>query len=384
MKLALVIVLISTLMTGCVTMEKVTLPANQKAEYGFPSYTIKPIDKLTWRFGGSDKDVQSVRFVHSKHYTSVIFAIIPVLEDLSQEKTEKEIISFFENKILKEYKLSPDISLNDQSIKNFEETIDGKVYKVLKIDYTVQKESYSVTFYYWLNPTKDIIYNYFIFKNMKNFTDESWDAELMADFHAMVKGIKFLEPGKKEMASIRVDYAISDFNDLIKDRYIKEKATDLKRKYEIAKKELFKWADLKSNNYRAYASLADLECFNSNFEKFAEGYDRPKVLEYLNKASTIRKYYRPVYDILATMYKESKEYDKALENYEMAIKISPNDENLYYEVGKIFEEQQKYQTARDYYKKALRYWSAGAGTENELKVKLKEWEKKFPDGSKAK
>ncbi len=375
---------------GCVSMEQLTLPATQEKEYRFASYILHPPWNPDWRLNAVDKSIQAVSFIHAKHYTSIYFNIQPIFEDVSEKKNEEEIIAYFQDKMLKDYKLSPDIVLTEQSIQRKNVMIlpkeahsgEGREnnnhrceFKVLTIDYTIEKNDYQLIVYYWINEPRDIAYTFYIFKNMKHFKDPAWHDQLIKDFEQIVSDIEFKEPESQKMMSMRVDYAVDNFNELVDKRYLKEKVEEIKSRYNLVIQETKRWIELKPDNYRGYFILGEMALFNDRFEKFGEGFHKKEALDYFHKSLAIRQYYKPVYVNMAEMYKAAGDSKEALANYEMAIKISPNDDDLCYKVGQILEGQNKRGEAIAYYRKAIRHWGSGVTTRDQLKTKIKEWEK---------
>ena len=73
------------------------------------------------------------------------------------------------------------------------------------------------------------------------------------------------------------------------------------------------------------------------------------------------------------LYLERNLQDKALKEFEKAIKLEPEDPEPYYEIGKIFEE--KSEQSEKYVRKAIshyeRYLYLGGEKEAEVKERLK-------------
>ena len=369
--------LLVTLLTisGCVTLKENTLPATQYSSYDFPAYSVKPPSDPRWRFWYKNKEEQSVSFINSDTNAYFSLWIIPLFKDSSIQGREKNIIEHYQNKTLKEYKLSPDIKLSEQSFQKKEERIGNKAYNILTISYELKNEPYEFSIYYYVPPQNDILYNFSIFKNKKKFRDAASEENLKNDFSTMLKDIKFREPKKEDMITLRVNYAFANFSESAQDKYLKEKLGELKEKYNLALDEVNNWLRLKENNYKAYRLLGVLNSYNDKFERYGEGLDLKEAIANFNTSIQIRKYYKAAHLNLAELYEAIGQADNAINEYQFIIGISPNDENVYYKLGKLYEAKNDKKTAKFYYEKAIRCWGSGFNTLSELKNKIKGWTK---------
>lgn len=364
------------LCSGCVTLKETTLPAAHEASYDFPAYSLKPLDDPQWRLFGQDKDLQSLTFIHTEHYSRIFFWVTPALRKTAlTEETEKDVIEYFQNKLLKDFKLSPDIELTEQSIKRTDKVIDGCSYKVLTLEYDLKegKGKNIFSFYYYFAPDKEILYNFAVWKTIDKKFKPEWHETLENSFYAFLKNTTFKKPTERAMITLRVNYAFVDFLEMAPDKYLKEKSAEIKEKYDIALREANNWLKLKENNYEAYNFLGVLYCFNEKFEKYGEGFALPRALENFNKSIQIRPYFKLVHTNLAELYQTTGKIDDAIKEYELAIQISPNDEDLYYKLGQIYEGKGDKAKAKSYYETAIRNWGSGFQTLEELKSKIKGW-----------
>lgn len=365
---------------GCVTLEQTTLPASQKKTYEYIAYTIQAPQDAAWRFLYEDKDLQLLSFYHKDFASYLNFWVSPVLQTLTQEDQEKEVIDYFQNKLLEEFKLSPDILLSDQDIAHDSVTFGGRTYRSIKLNFELEKDHYELTIYYYVNMENKILYSASVLTERDRIkpavTKTDWPAQLTGAVSGIIESVSYLQPAEKEMQRARVAYAYANFVESTKNKYLKSEAAKVKEKYDIAVKETKAWQAMKENNYLALEYLGILATFNNKFEQYAEGFDKARAEDYFRKTLEIHPYYKNARVNLAGLYMETGDIDKAISEYEFAIKVSPNDEDLYYKLGKIYEEKKgDKKRAREYYEKGLRYWSSGFGTKEELEKKLKDWEK---------
>lgn len=359
--------------TGCATIESQTLPANKKTVYEFPAYDLKPLDTQVWRFGQENRQLQSVQFFHSRNNALITFWIRPIFSHDTEKNTQDDIVVYFQNKFLKDLKLSPDIKLEEQNIVRSTQKINNKEYQVMHLTYAYNKKDFESYFYYYADNNNKILYTFALwFENTKNATP-GFEKDLMTDLHAYIDRITFKNPTSKDMIQLRVDYAFSDFSESAKDKYLQSNKERLQARFDNAVSELNDWLKFKSNNSRAFCYLGYMASYNTHFEEFGEGFDKVKTEEFFRKAIEIRPYYKEAHVALARLYKNTKRFDDAIREYETATTISPNDENLYYEIGKIYEDLDQKDKAKPYYEKAIRYWGNGTATLTELKNKLKTW-----------
>ena len=362
--------------TGCISLEQTTLPANQQKVYQMAGYDLTAPDNPEWRFVGMNKDLEQISFIHADNYSRLFFWVTPLLKHYSDEEKIKRTVEYFQNKVLKEFKLSPDINLNEQSIKKSDARIAGIPLSLLEINYTIKNENFRVKFYYVFKNADELMFNFAIWMSLKEFKDPDWEKNLLSQFEDMLKGMTFKNPRKEEVIKLRANYALSDFNESIDKRYLADEFKDLTEKYTIAKKEILSWIQLKGDTAPAYNLLGELTLFNQKFEKFGTGFDKEKAVYYFRKSLELRNYYKEPFLNLSRLSKATNEIDRAVKYYETVIQISPNDENVYYELGKIYEEKGDLAKAKEYYTKAIRHWGSGFATLNELKIKLKQWEGK--------
>lgn len=360
-------------LTGCVTVEQVTLPATQKEVYEFDSYRLKPLNDPQWRFAGSNNDLQRVGFLHAKNNTLLIFWVTPLLPTYTKDKADRNIINYFQNKELEAFKKSPDVKLSEQAIDKREEVIDKKSYSILTIPYEREGKKFEVELLYHIHEPGKVIYNIGLFKEMEGHQkDPEWETGLEEDVRKLIHNQEYRTASPEKMMSLRVDFAIDDFNENIGDRYLAEKFDDLKEKYDVAKSEAEEWIRVKDNNYLGYCQLGDLYLFNDKLERYGEGFSVSKAISNFEKSLKIRKYCKTPNVSLAKLYKELGQYEESLKYYDLAIQISPNDDNLYYEAGKMIEEKMgDKDKAEGYYRNALRHWAGAAQTKKELEDRLK-------------
>jgi tetratricopeptide (TPR) repeat protein len=60
-----------------------------------------------------------------------------------------------------------------------------------------------------------------------------------------------------------------------------------------------------------------------------------------------------VYNSLGIIYRRQGRYDKAADQYQRAIKVNALDENIYYNLGRIYYDTEQLNKARDILVKAL-------------------------------
>jgi Flp pilus assembly protein TadD len=66
------------------------------------------------------------------------------------------------------------------------------------------------------------------------------------------------------------------------------------------------------------------------------------------------KFSAAIYDVRGTLYVERRQYQRAIENYDAAVRLKPDDEKLYYHRGNAFNNTGRYQLAIEDYNKAIR------------------------------
>ena len=147
-----------------------------------------------------------------------------------------------------------------------------------------------------------------------------------------------------------------------------EKAIKFKNKYSQA---YFNLGNLLQHSYFKKYKEAK-ECYEKAIEfnpKFVEAYsllsnlllhhfkDSKKSIEYLekgiNQMPDIGKIKAEFYNMLAISFQLKKEYEKARENYEKAIKINPDIAEFYYGLAIVFHEIKEYEKAKENYEKAI-------------------------------
>ncbi len=370
LRVLLIIFLVA--LAGCSTLESRTLPASQK-NYDFPAYTVNPLAKAEWRFIGENRNLQSVSLIHADNQATMFFWIRPVLNREPDEETQDDIIAYFQDKHLKEFKLSPDIKLEEQKIETSGDQLNGRDYKVLKVNYDYEKNSYEVIIYYTVGKDGQILYSCSLWTKLTQKKEEGWYDKLKTDLRNTLEKVEYKTPEAKDMVILRVNYAFSDFSESAEDKYLSENRQKLEQRYQTAIAELEKWLDFKPNNFKAYNLLGVLATYNDKFEAYGENFDKDKARKYFKKAIEIKPYFKDAHINLAKLYKNTNQIENAIKEYEQASAISPNDENIYYEIGKIYEEKDDKVTAKKYYEKALRYWGSGFATRDELKKKIKNW-----------
>lgn len=361
------------LISGCVTLKETRLPATYEGSYSFPAYELFPPSDPKWRFGSKDKDTQSLSFINADNYTYIFCWLTPVFKEYSEISNEKDIIDYFQNKKLNKLKLSPDVILSEESMDRKEKNINGLKYKVLTFEYKIEKGSYKNIIYY-ATAHRDFMLTLSLLIDQKYVRNKELEAQLVNDLEQIIQNLKIKEPKKEDVIELRVYYAYDNFTESTDKKYLAKKQKETKKKYDIAVKEVQQWIELVSNNYRGYNMLGFLYSYNNQLELLGEGFDYNKALEQFNKSISIRKYYKNAHSNIASLYKNTGAIDKAISEYEILIRISPNDDNVYYELGTLYEkEKRNRQEAREYYEKAIRYWGTGLATLEELKSKLKEW-----------
>lgn len=370
LKIFIVYVSVVLFLTGCVTVKDYTLPASQQALYDYSAYSVKPIDNERWRLYSENKYDQTVAFLNSDNMAKVIFWIRPLFQD--QTVNEKDAVKYFQEKVLKDIRLSPDIKLTDQSIEKSEIQLDGKTYQVLRVNYEIEKNKYEIITYYYASLENKLLYHVSIIKTFLPKLKEGWESALMEDVQQWLKNVNFKKPLEDEMIRMRVQYAYSDFLEAAEDKYIKEKQAEIQKKYQMAVQESEHWNRMKTSNYEALNFLGVLSTYNASFERYGKDFNAQKAEDYFMQSLQDRKYFKTARLNLIDMYKVQKRYDQAIEQYGFGLKISPNDEDLYYGLGKLYEEKGDKVKAKENYEKAVRFWvRGGAATLNELKNKIK-------------
>lgn len=366
-----------TLLSGCVSLEQTTLPAAYKHVYRFNSYDVIPPESLKWRHLNHADELQTLSLMNYENESIIFLWVTPLLDSYVNDSPDKDIIDYFQNKMLKEMKMDPDLRISDQDIKKEPVMIAGVNMSLLSISYYYKKQKYSLDFYYYVREDVELIHNFTVFKVFKERKNKDWEADLNNVFEALIGNVTFKTPQKKELIRLRVSYALTDFNEIVAKRYLADEVDKIALKFKVLNNEVTDWLSLKDDNFEAYNILADISLFNERFEKYGEGFDRDKAIGFYNKALSIRPYYLEANEGLAQTYLELKDYENAVAFYKKAVQISPNDENLYISLGKIYEQLEDYKSAKEYYEKAMRFWKSGFATMDELKVKIKEWDNKM-------
>jgi len=114
----------------------------------------------------------------------------------------------------------------------------------------------------------------------------------------------------------------------------------------------------------------NLTTYNNKFEEYGEGFDAAKAENYFRQAILASSYNVEAHMNLAKLLKHTKKIDEAVKEYQAALVISPMSDEVYHELGKIEEERSDKVKAKEYYKKAIRYWESGEQTLEELKKKV--------------
>lgn len=354
---------------GCVTLKESTLPANFEPVFDFPAYSVTPIANQDWRFWSENTDLQSLTFYNFKNNCYLFFEVIPAFSDATQDK---DIISHFQEKTLNELKLSPDVQLSEQKTEKTEFTLQEKLYKIIKLAYSLNKKNYELAIYYYLNPDKTILYVISLLKEIKKGGSNEVIDKIDEDLNDFLMNIKFKNPESAEMAEFRVNYAVSEFITSTLDKYRKDKFSEVQEKYKIAYNEVNQWTSDPSNNYKAYNLLGLLYMFNDKFEKCGEGFNTEEAESYLEKSISLRKNYKEAHINRAEFFEYQNKNEEAINEYLFLVQISPTDENIYYKLGKLYEKKGDMKQAKDYYEKAVRFWGGAAATLQELEIKIKQ------------
>lgn len=356
-------------LTGCATLKEYTIPANFEPIYNFQAYSVKAPENPVWRFKEQNKYRESLCFVNADNYSYVFLELIPVSKQTLPQETD--IVQYFQDKTLKEFKLSPDIILANQDIQRAEIAIGGNKYKILTLLYEIKKEKFEFSIYYYYFPQNEILYTFALLTN-KDKTKTAEDKEkIVKDFYQIIEGIRFKTPKENIMIRLRTDYAFSDFADSAQDKYLKEKITEIKKKYDFMKDLLNNWLKIEKNNYQAYNLLGYMATYNDKFERYGAGFNYEEALGYFQDSIRVREYYKPAHLNLAELYSNTGNIDKVIDERLFITKLAPNDSDNYYELGKLYEKKSDIKSAKLYYKKAIRYWVGAAATLEELKSKMK-------------
>ncbi len=125
--------------------------------------------------------------------------------------------------------------------------------------------------------------------------------------------------------------------------------------------------DIKNGKGQIYKHYFKLAC------AYYELGDRHRALDALNRSIAAKKDFQPPYLLRGIIFAEFKQYAKALESYEAAIKIYPEGK-LFYLLGSAYYKQGKFKEAKENFEKALKaypkevsYWEALAYTNIYLK-----------------
>jgi len=301
---------------------------------------------------------------------------MPVLMDVTGEDREESIVDYFQKKELEKFKISPDVLLTDKSITRSNVIINDRTFNMITIDYEMEKKDYAVTIYYYVAEKADVLYSIGVYKPLFFNRDRTgWEDDLRKGVEGIIADMAFLSPGQEDIQELRVSYAHSDFVESAKDKYLKKQADKVRNKFDIAVREANKWIEIRQDSYRAYEYLGILASYNSKFEHYGDGFDMEKTEKHLLRSLEIRPYYKSARLNLAKLYEHTGRKDDAIKAYEAAVKLSPNDEDVYRKLGQLYEELGQRDKAREYYEKAIRYWSSGFATRDDLKKKLETWNK---------
>ncbi len=362
----------SLLITGCATVNNSTLPANNKPLYDFSAYSIVPLNKQEWRFLTKNDDMEYIAFTNSAHNSMIFIDIIPAFKDSSISK--EGIIKHSEDRILKELRLSPDIDLGEQNLIKKDMIIGDKAYKALSIMFNVKgvkNIDLELSIYYWLSPENNILYICSLLIDIHNVNTDEIKTTIRDDFYSTIKQINYKNPTEEQIRSFRAIYACNSFLTAAPDKYLKEKTAQIKEKYDIAISETTKWSEEKPNNYMAYNLLGCLYTYNDKFEQYGSGFNYDAALNNFKKAIGIRKNYKQAHFHLASLFEAVGKTDEAILEYNIVADISPNDENTYYKLGKLYEAKSDRGDAKKFYEMAIRYWRGTPATLEEVKNKIK-------------
>lgn len=354
---------------GCAGLQHYTLPATHEKSYEFSGYTVYPPQAEHWRLRYENQELNMVSFINSEDYSILTVWVVPYFKNQSPENTSKGTVEYFQNKILKEYRLSPDVRLSDQDIKHSEETIADKAYQVLTLTYDIEKEPYELVIYYQVALDNQLMLNASYLINKKKINKDK-QPQFLAEVKDSIARIEARKADPQKVIFLRVYYSYFDFIDSAKDKYLKEKQEEIRGKFETARQEIEEWARLKTPNDRALNLLGLLATYNEKFEEYGEGFDAGKAESDFKQAIAASSYNMDAAVNLAKLYKQTGRIDEAVKEYQAALIISPMSDEVYHELGKIEEARGDKVKAKEYYKKAVRYWQSGGQTLDELKKKI--------------
>ena len=80
----------------------------------------------------------------------------------------------------------------------------------------------------------------------------------------------------------------------------------------------------------------------------------PQALEIIKDSEEITEEIVLHYNTLGMQNREAKNFAEAVKNYSKAISVSPQDENLHYNIARAYFEEGKRDKAEDYLEKALK------------------------------
>src|SRR3989338_1873797 len=309
------------LASGCAGLKEYTLPATQETSYDFSSYTVNPPGQDHWRFYYKDPKFQSVSFINSQDYSVLTFWVMPYFENQSTENTSKGIVEYFQNKLLKEYRLSPDLRLKEEDIKHSQETISGKTYEVLALNYIYEKEPYDLKIFYYVDQDNQLLFDTSYLINQKKIK-EDLQPQFLEEMKQTMSQIKAKKVDPKDVILLRVYYSYADFIDSTKDKYLMEKQGEIKEKFQTALHEIEDWVRLKTPNDKALNLWGNLTTYNNKFEEYGEGFDAAKAENYFRQAILASSYNVEAHMNLAKLLKHTKKIDEAVKEYQAALVIS--------------------------------------------------------------
>lgn len=131
-------------------------------------------------------------------------------------------------------------------------------------------------------------------------------------------------------------------------------------------KELAKEAKAAVDQAKESENKAKASKYFNQAYKYYEEKDYKKALEYYNKAKALDPNDPGIYNNIGKIYEKQNEYEEALKNYNKAKELDPNDAVVYRNIGNVYKYHGKYKEVLKNYNKAKELDLNNAGDYNNI------------------